>query len=155
MVDLFVTKMNHKLPICVLPVPDANALNIDVLNILLEGMDGYAFCPVELIPKSHSINGHLQVQTDCSGSMVAHEPLVLRSGESVKPNLHYSFLTGLRNSHFINGQSNGQLLIRSAQTGPPNIRKRRPVFPPAGPVQYCALTRWRVVLPSCLDSMTS
>ena len=28
--------------------------------------------------------------------------------------------------------SNGQLLIRLAQTGPPNARKRRPVFPPAG-----------------------
>ena len=24
------------------------------------------------------------------------------------------------------------MLIRSAQTGPPNVRKRRPVFPPAG-----------------------
>ena len=28
--------------------------------------------------------------------------------------------------------SNGQLLIRSAQTGPPNARKRRPVLPLAG-----------------------
>ena len=27
---------------------------------------------------------------------------------------------------------NGQLLIRSAQTGLPNARKRRPVFPPSG-----------------------
>ena len=36
--------------------------------------------------------------------------------------------------------------------GPPNVRKRCPVFPPARPVQYCALTSWCVVLPSCLDS---
>ena len=51
--------------------------------------------------------------------------------------------------------SNGQMLIRSARTGPPNVRKRRPVSPPARPVQYCVLARWRVVLPSCLDRVTS
>ena len=29
------------------------------------------------------------------------------------------------------------MLNRSAQTGPPNIRKRRPVFPPAGRSSHC------------------
>ena len=40
----------------------------------------------------------------------------------------------------------------SGRRGPalPNVRKRRPV-----PAQYCAFARWRVVLPSCLDSVTS
>ena len=33
MVDMFATKMNHKLPLYVSPDPDANALNIDALNI--------------------------------------------------------------------------------------------------------------------------
>ena len=33
--------------------------------------------------------------------------------------------------------------------------KKRPVFPPAGPVQYCAVARWRDLFPSCLDSVTS
>ena len=51
MVDMFATKFNHKLPIYVSPVPDANAMNIDALNISWEGLDGYAFCPVVLIPK--------------------------------------------------------------------------------------------------------
>ena len=51
MVDMFATKLNHKLPIYVSPVPDANAINIDALNISWEGLDGYAFCPVALIPK--------------------------------------------------------------------------------------------------------
>ena len=51
MVDMFATKLNHKLPIYVSPVPDANAMNIDALNISWEGLDGYAFCPVALIPK--------------------------------------------------------------------------------------------------------
>ena len=40
-----------KLPIYVSPVPDANTVNIDALNISWEGLDGYAFCPVALIPK--------------------------------------------------------------------------------------------------------
>ena len=51
MVDMFATNLNHKLPIYVSPVPDANAMNIDALNISWEGLDGYAFCPVALIPK--------------------------------------------------------------------------------------------------------
>ena len=51
MVDMFATKLNHKLPIYVSPVPDANAVNMDALNISWEGLDGYAFCPVALIPK--------------------------------------------------------------------------------------------------------
>ena len=51
MVDMFATKLNHKLPIYVSPVPDANAMNIDALNISWECLDGYAFCPVALIPK--------------------------------------------------------------------------------------------------------
>ena len=33
------------------PVPDANAMHIDALNISWEGLDGYAFCPVALIPR--------------------------------------------------------------------------------------------------------
>ena len=50
-VDMFATKVNHKLPLYVSPVPDANTLNIDALNILLEGLDGCVLCPVALIPK--------------------------------------------------------------------------------------------------------
>ena len=51
MVDMFATKLNHKLPIYISPVPDANAMNIDALNIYWEGLDGYVYCPVALIPK--------------------------------------------------------------------------------------------------------
>ena len=43
--------------------------------------------------------------------------------------------------------SNGQLLYRSAQPVPPNVRKRRPVKLPAGPVTECAFARWRKVYP--------
>ena len=51
MVELFATNMNHNLLLGLLPVPEADALNIDALNILLEGLDCYAVCPVALIPK--------------------------------------------------------------------------------------------------------
>ena len=51
MVDKFATKMNHKLPLYVSPVPNANALNMVALNILLEDLDDYSFCPVGVIPK--------------------------------------------------------------------------------------------------------
>ena len=49
-----------------------------------------------------------------------------------------------------------ELLIRSAQTGPPNARKRHPVYKIlAGWSQYCALPRWYLVLLSCLDNLMS
>ena len=47
------------------------------------------------------------------------------------------------------------MLNRSVQTGQLNVRKRRPVFPPAGRSSHCALDRWRIVLPCCLDNLTS
>ena len=93
MVDMFVTKLDHKLPIYVSPVPDANAMNIDALNISWEGLDGYAFCPVALMPKGDTGNEYLQVQDDSSCTRVAQNALVLGSSES-QPNLHYFYLTG-------------------------------------------------------------
>ena len=38
--------------------------------------------------------------------------------------------------------TNGQLLYRSARPVPPNVRKRRLVKLPAGPVIECAFARW-------------
>ena len=51
MVDMFATKMNNKVPLYVSLVPDPNAMAVDVLNISWEALDGYAFCPIALIPK--------------------------------------------------------------------------------------------------------
>ena len=50
---------------------------------------------------------------------------------------------------------NHHMLNRSPQTGPPNVRKRCPVFPPAGQSSHCALARWCIVLHSCLDNLAS
>ena len=51
MVDLFATHLNYKLPIYVSPVPDKKAWKIDALNICWEGLDGYVFCPVAILPQ--------------------------------------------------------------------------------------------------------
>ena len=42
-----------------------------------------------------------------------------------------------------------------ARPVPPNARKRRPYILPAGPVTECAFAMRRIILPSCLDSVTS
>ena len=51
MVDLFATHLNYKLPIYVSPVPDKKAWKIDALNMCWEGLDGYVFCPVAILPQ--------------------------------------------------------------------------------------------------------
>ena len=51
MVDLFATHLNYKLPIYVFPVPDRKAWKVDALNICWEGLDGYVFCPVAILPQ--------------------------------------------------------------------------------------------------------
>ena len=51
MLDLFATHLNHKLPIYVSPDPDKKAWKIDALNICWEGLDGYVFCPVVILPQ--------------------------------------------------------------------------------------------------------
>ena len=43
MVDLFATKLNHKLPMYVSPVPDSRAWETDTLNVSWEGLDAYVF----------------------------------------------------------------------------------------------------------------
>ena len=40
-------------------------------------------------------------------------------------------------------------------TGPPNVRKRRPVYNTSRAGQESAFARCRLVLPCCLDNVTS
>ena len=42
-----------------------------------------------------------------------------------------------------------------SKTGTSNDRKSCSVFPPARPVTYSAFARWRIILASCLDTVTS
>ena len=48
-VDLFATRLNHKLPLYVSPVPDQNAWDIDALNINWSGLAAYAYPPMALL----------------------------------------------------------------------------------------------------------
>ena len=49
LVDLFATKLNHKLPVYVSPLPDPQAWEVDALNIPWEGLVAYAYPPTVLI----------------------------------------------------------------------------------------------------------
>ena len=49
-VDLFATRFNHKLPLCVSPVPDSHALAVDALSMNWYYLHAYAFPPTILIP---------------------------------------------------------------------------------------------------------
>ena len=48
-VDLFDTRLNHKVPLYVSPVPDQNAWDIDALNINWSGLTAYAYPPTALL----------------------------------------------------------------------------------------------------------
>ena len=50
-VDLFATRLNFKIQTYVSPVPDQRAWAVDALSISWEGLDGYIYCPVALIPQ--------------------------------------------------------------------------------------------------------
>ena len=50
-VDLFATRLNHKVPLYVSPVPDPNALDIDALNINWSGLTAYAYPPMALLQR--------------------------------------------------------------------------------------------------------
>ena len=48
-VDLCATRLNHKVPLYVSPVPDQNAWDIDALNINWSGLTAYAYPPTALL----------------------------------------------------------------------------------------------------------
>ena len=50
-VDLFATRLNHKVELYVSPVPDQNAWDIDALNINWSGLTAYADRPTALLHK--------------------------------------------------------------------------------------------------------
>ena len=48
-VDLFATRLNHQVPLCVSPVPDQHTWDIDALNINLFDLTAYAYPPTALL----------------------------------------------------------------------------------------------------------
>ena len=65
MVEMFATKMNHKLPFYVASLR-CKCSEHRCIKHLVGGSGLLGFCPVPLIPKSHWTSEH-QVQNDCSG----------------------------------------------------------------------------------------
>ncbi|MBV2113508.1 MAG: reverse transcriptase-like protein [Candidatus Thiodiazotropha sp. (ex Ctena orbiculata)] len=49
-IDLFATRLNHKMPLYVSPIPDSQALAIDALTMDWSRISAYAFPPFHLIP---------------------------------------------------------------------------------------------------------
>ena len=49
-IDLFATRLNHRLPLYVSPIPDQKALSIDALTMDWNHIHAYAFPPSHLIP---------------------------------------------------------------------------------------------------------
>ena len=49
-IDLFATRLNHRLPIYVSPIPDQKVLSIDALSMDWNRIHAYAFPPFHLIP---------------------------------------------------------------------------------------------------------
>ena len=48
-IDLFATRLNHRLPLYVSPIPDQKALSIDAISMDWNGIHAYAFPPFHLI----------------------------------------------------------------------------------------------------------
>ena len=77
-VDLFVTRFNHKLPLCVSPVPDSRALAVDALSMNRNLLHAYAFPPSILIPSVLAKIRKKFVQNNSHCSSLASMAVVLR-----------------------------------------------------------------------------
>ena len=62
----FATRLNHKVPLYVSPVPDQNAWNIDALNINWSGLTVYAYPPMALLHRVIQIR-----QSRCLTTVIA------------------------------------------------------------------------------------
>ena len=60
-VDLFASRLNHKVPMYVSPVPDQNAWDIDALNINRSGLTACAYPPAALLHRVIQINQTIQL----------------------------------------------------------------------------------------------
>ena len=75
-VVLFATRLNHKVPLYVSPVPDQHALDIDALNINWLGLTAYAYPPTALIHRVIQKNHTMQLSHHCYSSMLAKVPWI-------------------------------------------------------------------------------
>ena len=72
----FATRLNHKVPVFVSPVPDQNAWDIDALNINWSGLTTYAYPPSALLHRVIQ-NRAVQLPNHCNNPRLAWDALVL------------------------------------------------------------------------------
>ena len=118
-VDLFATRLNHKVPLYVSPVPDQNALDIDALNINWLGLTAYAYPPTALF---HSVikSQAIQLPDRHNSPRLARDALVL--GLSPALNRDPTSMSSVKNS----SQTVPQLCFpqQSTVSQPPHLVSR-------------------------------
>ena len=85
-IDLFATRLNHRLPFYVSPIPDQKALSIDALSMDWNRIHAYAFPPFHLIPAHSSCdkqNKVIPVQDSIDSTFMARQTMVSRAPKSV------------------------------------------------------------------------
>ena len=95
-VDLFVTRLNHKVPLYVSPVPDQNAWDIDALNINWSGLTAYAYPPTALLHRVIQKSQAIQLPDHHNCLRLARDALVL--GPSAALNRDPTSTSSVKNS---------------------------------------------------------
>ena len=119
-VDLFATRLTHKVPLYISPVPDQNAWDIDALNINWLGLTAYAYPPTALL---HSMIQKIRQSScpdHCNSPRLARDALVL--GPSTALNRNPTSTTSVKNS----SQTVPQLCVsqQSTTSQPPCLVSR-------------------------------
>ena len=94
-VDLFATRLNHKVPLYISPVPDQNSWDIGAPNINWSGLTAYAYPPSALLHRVIQ-NKAIQLPDHCNSPRLARDVLVL--GPSAALNRDPTSATSVTNS---------------------------------------------------------
>ena len=111
-VDLFATRLNHKVPLYVSPVPDQNAWDIDALNINWSCLTAYAYPPTAVLHRVIQKNQAIQLSDHCNSPRLATDALVL--GLSAALNRDPNSVTSVKNP----SQTVPQLCVSQQSTTP-------------------------------------
>ena len=82
-IDLFATRLNHRLPLYVSPIPDQKALSIDAISMDWNRIHAYAFPPFHLIQTVITQNTNIPVQDSIDSTSMARQTTVSRTPRSV------------------------------------------------------------------------
>ena len=92
---LFATRLNHKVPLYISPIPDQNSWDIDAPNINWSSLTAYAYPPSALLHRLIQ-NKAIQLPDHCNSSRLARDAMVL--GPSAALNRDPTSATSVTNS---------------------------------------------------------